>query len=154
MAPDSPLTAFVGTWRGEGEGTLPRMPVFTYQEEIRFDDLGADVAYFQRAWDPASGRTLHAEAGIWRLGTDGRLVASIAQARRNEVSEGTLRGGEVRLTSTRTGAAEGVMPVAASRRTYRIDGETLTYEFEMATGDMREPSQHLAGTLRRAGDRA
>jgi hypothetical protein len=152
MALDPRLTALVGTWRGEGTGTLPGMAPFAYTEEIRFEDLGADLAYFQRAWDPASGQTLHAEAGIWRLTADGRLIATIAQARRSEVSEGTFDGGEVRLASTGTGAADGVMPVTSSRRTYRFSDAELGYEYAMSTGAMAGPEQHLAGTLRRLKD--
>jgi hypothetical protein len=140
----------VGTWRGHGEGTFPGMPAFAYEEEIRFEDLGGDVAYFQRAWDPERGMVLHAEAGIWRATGDDAVVASIAQARRNEVSAGTVRDGLIQLASTATSAADDVKPVTASRRWYRIDGVALSYEYAMAAGDMTEPVRHLAGTLRRS----
>jgi hypothetical protein len=88
MAVDRRLAPLLGTWRGEGEGILLGLPPFRYEEEIRFEDLGGDLLYVQRAWDPESGRTLHAEAGIWRLSADGWLIASIAQAR----AERDLRG--------------------------------------------------------------
>jgi hypothetical protein len=145
------LSVLVGTWRGEGEGILLGITPFRYEEEIRFEDLGGDLLYIQRAWDPESGRTLHAEAGIWRLSADGRLIASIAQARRNEISVGDLRGGELQLTSATTAAAEGVSPVRASVRSYRVDGDGLTYEYAMATDDGSEPVRHLSGTLHRVG---
>jgi hypothetical protein len=150
MAVDSQLAAFLGTWHGTGRGTLPSMPPFDYLEEIRFEDLAGDVAYFQRAWDPATGLTLHAEAGIWRVTGEGQLVASIAQARRNEISAGTIHGGVVELASTATSAAEGVRPVTAGRRSYRLSADELRYEFAMASGVMAEPQPHLVGTLRRA----
>jgi hypothetical protein len=146
---DPRFAAFVGTWRGVGTGALPGVPPFAYEEEIRFEELGSDVAYFQRAWDPASGTVLHAEAGIWRVTPDGAVIASIAQARRNEVSAGTITDGEIRLASTSTGAAEGVEPVRVSRRMYRLNGDQLTYEYAMAPGDMPEPVRHLSGRVRR-----
>lgn len=150
MAVDPQIAAFVGTWHGTGRGTLPGMPPFDYAEEIRFEDLGKDVGYFQRAWDPATGQTLHAEAGIWRVTGEGHVVASIAQARRNEVSAGTIREGLVELAATATSAAEGVVPVTANRRRYRLEDGVLTYEYAMATGAEAELQPHLAGSLRRA----
>jgi nitrobindin-like protein len=150
MAVDPQLKPLLGTWHGEGAGTFPTMPDFRYDEEIRFEDLGGDVAYVQRAWDPASGMVLHAEAGIWRSTGVGILVATIAQARRTEVSEGTIRDGIVELATTDTGAATGVMPVTASRRTYRLSGDELTYAYAMAVRDMGAAEQHLSGTVRRA----
>ncbi len=125
------------------------MEAFRYEEEIRFEDLGGDVAYFQRAWDPARGMVLHAEAGIWRATGIGTVVATIAQARRTEVSEGTVLEGAIELASTATGSASGVIPVTASRRSYRLDGETMTYEYAMATGHMSTAERHLSGTVRR-----
>lgn len=149
MAVDPQLRPLLGTWRGEGTGTFPTMSEFRYEEEIRFEDLGGDVAYAQRAWDPASGMVLHAEAGIWRATRGGSLVATIAQARRTEVSEGTIRNGVVELATTGTGAATDVTPVTSSRRSYRFSGDRLTYEYAMATRDMAAPERHLAGSVRR-----
>jgi hypothetical protein len=154
MAVHEAIAPLLGTWRGKGRGTLPGVPAFDYAEEIRFEDLGGDIAYFQRAWDPATGQTLHAEAGIWRVSAEGEVVASIAQARRNEISAGTVRDGEVRLIATTTDAAEGVRPVTANRRVYRLLGDGIHYAYDMATGDMATPEQHLAGDLRRVGDPA
>jgi hypothetical protein len=149
MSVDPLLAPFLGTWRGTGTGTFPTMPEFRYEEEIRFEDMGGDVAYFQRAWDPDSGMVLHAEAGIWRATGAGTVVATIAQARRTEVSEGSAEGGRVELASTSTGAAAGVMPVTSSRRSYRLTGDQLIYEYAMATRDMAEAERHLSGTARR-----
>jgi hypothetical protein len=148
MAVDPQLAPLLGTWRGEGMGTFPTMPDFRYEEEIRFEDLGGDVAYVQRAWDPASGVALHAEAGIWRA-TGEAVVATIAQARRTEVSEGTVRDGVVELATTSTSAATEVMPVTGSRRSYRLSGDVLTYEYAMSVRGMDAAERHLAGTVRR-----
>ena len=153
MAVDPLLAPFVGEWRGEGTGEFPGMPSFLYEEETRFEDIGGtDVAYLQRAWDVTPGNVLHAEAGIWRVTQDSRLVATISQARRTEVSEGGVHAGTVTLASTDTGAATAVMPVTTSRRTYRLEGDALSYEFAMATGEMAEAARHLSGTLHRVTD--
>jgi hypothetical protein len=149
MAVDPQLAPLLGTWRGTGTGTFPTMAEFRYEEEIRFEDLGGDVAYFQRAWDPASGMVLHAEAGIWRATGEGTLVATIAQARRTEVSEGTVRDGVVELATTNTGSAAAVAPVTASRRSYRLSENDLTYEYAMALRDMGTAERHLSGTVQR-----
>ena len=149
MAVERMLAQLVGTWHGAGTGSFPTMAEFVYEEEIRFEDLGGDVAYFQRAWDPATGMALHAEAGIWRTTDEGTVVATIAQARRTEVSEGTVRDGLIELASSSTGAATGVMPVTTSRRSYRLRGDELTYQYAMATQGMDVAERHFSGTVRR-----
>jgi hypothetical protein len=152
MPVDPDLLPLLGTWRGRGEGSFPGMGNFPYEEELRLESVGSSLAYFQKAWDPASGQVLHAEVGIWRPGDGGTVVATILQARRTEVAEGTMTDGRVELASTATAAARGAMPVTAIRRWYAVSGDELTYEFAMATGDMAEPVRHLAGTLCRAED--
>jgi len=144
------LAALIGTWRGEGSGEFPTMDPFSFEEEVRFLDVGsADLAYLQRAWAPSSGGVLHAEAGMWRCSAQGALAVTIAQPRRTEVSEGRIRGGVIELASTSTGHAADAAPVVASRRRYRLTGDVLSYEFEMATPSVAEPTRHLVGTLRR-----
>jgi len=147
------IAALVGTWRGEGSGEFPTMEPFRYEEEVRFLDVGSgDLAYLQRAWSPASGEVLHAEAGMWRATPEGVLVVTIAQPRRTEVSEGAVRDGLIELSSTGTGHATDASPVVASRRRYRLYGDELSYEFEMATRSVAEPTRHLVGTLRRLAE--
>jgi hypothetical protein len=153
MALDPQLAAFVGTWHGDGTGTLPGMPAFGYEEEIRFEDLGRDVAYLQRAWDPASGQTLHAETGIWRVieidPESHVLVATFSQPRRTEVAEGPIRAGHTLVVSTKTAAVRGAKGVTTTQREYRVLGNELTYEFWMATRVFSTAKQHPSGTLRR-----
>ncbi|MGH2462261.1 MAG: FABP family protein [Candidatus Limnocylindria bacterium] len=147
------LAALVGTWRGEGSGEFPTMDSFGYEEEVRFLDIGSgDLVYLQRAWAPSSGEVLHAEAGIWRAVPDGKLVVTIAQPRRTEVSEGRIQDGVIEIASTGSGHAIDAAPVNASRRRYRLSVDELTYEFEMATPSVAEPTRHLLGTLRRLGE--
>lgn len=35
-----PLSFLLGMWRGDGEGTYPRVEPFRYREELSFDDVG------------------------------------------------------------------------------------------------------------------
>ena len=149
--PVEPLLApLVGTWHGAGNGEFPGMDPFPYEEEVQFQDVGTrDVAYAQRAWDPASGATLHSEAGILRCSPEGVLAMTVAQPRTAEVSEGTIQGGEIELHSTSIARAANGAPLAGTHRHYRVIGDELSYTFEMATLSVGEVTQHLSGTLAR-----
>ena len=149
--PVAPLLApLLGTWRGSGSGTFPTVEPFDFEEEIRFLDVGSrDLAYLQRAWRPESDEVLHAEAGIWRGTDEGRLTAIIAQPRTAEVSEGTILDGAITLESTSIGRSAPPSKLAAVRRTYRIEGDELAWEMEMATEAVPTLTHHLAGRLRR-----
>lgn len=150
MAVEPLLAPLVGTWRGSGTGEFPGMGTFPFEEEVTFIDVGTrDVVYMQRAWDPGSGEVLHAETGTWRATPDGVLAATIAQPRTAEVSEGTIGPGVVELASSSVGRAVNASPLVATRRSYRLNGDELTYEFEMTTFKVTASTRHLAGTLRR-----
>jgi hypothetical protein len=126
------------------------MDPFAFEEEIRFLDVGTrDVVYLQRAWDPVSGATLHAETGIWRCTPEGVLAATVAQPRTAEVSEGTIRNGIIELASTSVGRASGSAGLAETRRRYRLSEDVLEYDFAMATTRVQEQAQHLMAQLRR-----
>jgi len=153
MAVEPLLAQLVGTWRGSGTGEFPGMGTFPFEEEVRFLDVGSrDVVYLQRAWDPGSGEVLHAETGTWRATADGVVAATIAQPRTAEVSEGTIGPGMVELVSTSVGRAANASPLVATRRSYRLSGDELTYEFEMTTFKVEASTRHLTGTLRRVAD--
>jgi len=153
MSVEPLIAPLVGTWRGEGSGEYPIMEPFRYEEEVRFLDVGSgDLAYLQRAWSPAGGEVLLAEAGMWRATPEGVVMITIAQPRRTEVSEGTVRDGLIEVASTGTGHATDASPVVASRRRYRLNGDELSYEFEMATGRVAEPTRHLVGNVRRLAE--
>jgi len=89
---------------------------------------------------------------MWRATPEGVLMITIAQPRRTEVSEGTVRDGLIEVASTGTDHATDASPVVASRRRYRLDGDELSYEFEMATGSVAQPTRHLVGSLRRLAE--
>jgi len=147
------LAQLLGTWRGSGTGEFPSMSTFRYEEEIRFVDIGSnDLVYLQRGWDPESGAVLHAEAGMWRATPDGALAATIAQPRTTEVSEGKISPGLVVLASTNVGRAANAPPLVATRRTYRLRGDKLTYVVEIPTLEVTQSTRHLVGALRREAE--
>jgi THAP4-like, heme-binding beta-barrel domain len=149
MAVEPLLAQLLGTWRGSGMGEFPNMVPFRYDEEIRFVNIGSrDLLYLQKGWDPESGEVLHAEAGMWRATPDGVLAATIAQPRTTEVAEGKIRPGLVVLVSTHVGRAANAAPLVATRRTYRLSGDKLTYVVEITTLSVTDSTRHLVGTLR------
>jgi hypothetical protein len=154
VMPVAPLLArFLGTWRGSGSGSFPTMEPFDFEEEIRFLDVGSrDLAYLQRAWRANTDEVLHAEAGMWRATDEGQLTAMIAQPRTAEVSEGTIVDGAVTLQSISIGKSEPPSKLAAVGRTYRIEGDELVWEMQMATQAVPELTHHLTGRLRRVPD--
>lgn len=150
MAVAALLAPLLGTWRGSGEGGFPTMQPFAFEEELHFEDVGTrDLLYLQRGWDPATGQTLHAEAGIWRVTDDGALTVTIAQPRTAEVSEGTIANGVVELASTSVGRATPPSRLVAVRRRYTVAGDSLEYEMGMATESVATITRHLRGRLQR-----
>ena len=146
MAVEPLLAQLIGTWRGSGTGEFPGMATFPYDEEIRFVDIGSrDLVYLQRGWDPVNAEILHAEAGMWRATPDGVLAATIAQPRTAEVSEGTITAGLVVLASTNVGRAARASPLVATQRTYRLNGDKLTYAVEMTTEKVTSPTPPPGG---------
>jgi len=151
LHPDlTPLAGLVGTWRGAGTGDYPTGAAFAYDEEITFSQLGTPVlSYVQRTRHPESGRPMHAEQGYWRPVPPDRLEAVIAHAVGIvEVQEGTVDGGRIELRSsavTRTATAKEVDVI---ERSFRLDGDTLTYTVRMAAvGQPLGP--HLVAELHR-----
>ncbi|MCC6222199.1 MAG: FABP family protein [Thermoleophilia bacterium] len=153
LHPDlAPLAHVSGTWRGGGEGEYPTIEPFAYEEEMRFWHHGTGyLAYAQRAWAPADGRTLHSELGFWRPAGAGRLEVCLAHPLGlTEIALGQLDGPDVRLASVDVPRAPGGSPVTRLERRYRFEGEALSYELWLATE--RTPlARHLVGRLEREG---
>lgn len=147
----SPLSFLAGVWRGSGAGRFPTMEPFSYDEEIRFLDLGVPpIVYEQRAWSPEDGELLHVEAGIWRSSPEGEVAIVVAMPRVAEVSEGTVQDGKITLTATSVRRAAGGAGLLAVERRYECSGDEMSYQVSMATEDVTEVTHHLEGTLRRA----
>lgn len=152
LHPDLAELAFLlGTWRGGGEGEYPTIDPFAYEEEIRFWHHGTGfLAYAQRAWVPADGETLHSELGFWRPVGAGRLEACLAHPfGLTEIAAGELDGTAAHLASLDVPRGPTGLPVTRLERSYRVEGDRLSYELWMATE--RTPlARHLTGRLERA----
>lgn len=146
------LAPLLGTWVGEGRGEYPTMEAFDYGERLTFDHVGdAFLQYVHRSWLLEDGTPLHFERGFLRPGAEaGSVELTLAHPLGlTEVSEGTLAEGRMDLVSTSVGRTTTGMAVVGVERRYRIDGDEITYELDMATETTRMV-RHLSGRLRRA----
>ncbi len=151
LHPDlEPLAFLLGTWAGEGEGDYPTTEPFRFREELTFDHVGeAFVLYGQRSWLLPGGEPLHFERGVLRPAGPGRLELALAHPiGLTEVSEGTLRGTGMDLSSTSIARTATGSPVTSLSRRYRVDGDVLSYEIDMAT-ETTPSSFHVRAALRR-----
>jgi hypothetical protein len=145
------LRFLIGTWVGEGQGRYPTVAPFSYGEEVRFWHVGKPfLAYSQRTWALDDGRPLHSEAGYWRPKPGAVIELVVAHPSGHvEVSEGTVTGTTVMLTSRLIGATATAKEVAALGRRLTVDGDVLRYTTAMeAVGVAMQ--EHLTGVLRRS----
>jgi hypothetical protein len=144
------LAFLLGTWRGAGTGGYPTIDPFDYEEEIVFEHVGDTfLLYAQRSWSPADGAPIHFERGFLRPGAGGVVELTLAHPLGlTEVSEGTLDGTEVELTSRSIGRTGTGMDVVAVVRRYRVEGDRLRYETDMQT-ERTPMTLHLAAELHR-----
>jgi hypothetical protein len=144
------LTFLLGTWRGGGDGTFPTIPPFRYGEEMIFEHVGDPfLLYSQRSWLEPGGEPLHFERGFLRPAGEGRVELVLAHPLGlTEVAEGKVDGTAIDTTSTAIGRTATGDPVIRLVRRWRVDGDRLDYELQMATETVRL-GRHLTGNLRR-----
>jgi THAP4-like, heme-binding beta-barrel domain len=145
-----PLAFLLGTWRGAGTGEYPTIEPFDYEEELLFEHVGdAFLLYRQAAWSPADGGPIHFERGFLRPGEPGRIELTLAHPiGLTEISEGTLDGTSLELTSTGVGRTTTGLGTTAVIRRYLVDGDVMRYRTDMAT-DRTPMAPHLEATLSR-----
>ena len=151
LHPDlAPIAFLLGSWSGKGEGEYPEIEPFRFREELAFDHVGdAFLLMTESAWSP-DGAPLHFERGVLRpLGegvVDLTLAHPIGVA---EVAEGTVVGTTVTLRSTAIARTSTGSPVTEVERRYRMDGDELSYELDMALEGVAR-TFHVRATLSRA----
>lgn len=148
------LAPLLGTWAGRGAGEYPTIAPFGYLEEVTFGHVGKPfLAYHQRTKATDDARPLHAETGYLRVPSAGHVELILAHPTGiTEISEGTLSISgsiiELELSTTVIGRSSSAKDVTALGRSFRIEGDELTYTLRM--GAVGQPLQHhLAATLRR-----
>ena len=150
-----PLAGLAGTWTGPGEGHYPTIEAFAYHERIQVTPVPGKpiLAYVSTTTAADDGRRLHAESGFLRLTGDGGVELTVAAAPGVvEVCSGLVdleaTGPVVELTSDAVATTPTAKEVTATERTYRVEGDVLTYDISMAA--VGEPlTHHLHATLHR-----
>ena len=129
-----PLSFLIGTWGGEGDGVYPKIEPFRYREELSFDHVGdAFLLVTESAWS-LDGTPLHFERGTLRPVGDGAVDLTLAHPIGvAEVAEGTLDGTTLSFRSTGIVRTPTGLPVTEIERRYRLVGDALAYELDMAT---------------------
>jgi hypothetical protein len=148
------LAPLLGTWAGRGEGKYPTIEPFEYLEEVVFSHVGKPfLAYAQKTRAVADEKPLHAETGYLRVPRPGHIELVLAHPSGiTEIDAGTysVTGDviEVELSSTAIGLAPTAKEVTALGRSFRVDGDDLSYTLRM--GAVGQPLQdHLAAVLHR-----
>ncbi|OBH04423.1 peroxynitrite isomerase [Mycobacterium sp. E1747] len=148
------LAPLLGTWAGQGAGEYPTIEPFDYLEEVVFSHVGKPfLAYAQRTKAPADGKPLHAETGYLRVPQPGHVELVLAHPSGiTEIEVGTYAVTDdvidIELTTTDVGLTPTAKEVTALGRSFRIDGDELSYSVRM--GAVGQPLQHhLAAVLRR-----
>ena len=151
-----PLGALAGTWTGPGQGRYPTIETFGYAERLEIVPIPGKPRLAWRVTTRAAddGRGLHAESGFLRLTEDGEVEMVLALGSGVvEVGTGLVEADgealELVLSSDTVAGTPTAKSVTATERTYRIQGDTLTYEVAMAAvGQPLTP--HLTATLTRS----
>jgi hypothetical protein len=143
------LAFLLGSWSGEGEGTYPTTTPFRFREQMRFEHVGtAFILYAQRSWLD-EGAPIHFESGVVRPAGSGRVEFALAHPLGlTEISEGTVEGTEIEVTSTSIGRSATGDPVTSLVRRYRVQDGALRYELDMAM-EATPLTFHVRGELRR-----
>lgn len=148
------LAPLLGTWAGQGAGKYPTIPPFDYLEEVVFAHVGKPfLAYGQKTKAVADGKPLHAETGYLRVPQPGRVELVLAHPSGiTEIEVGTYSVTddliEMQMSTTAVGLTPSAKEVTALGRSFRIDGDELSYTVQM--GAVGQPLQdHLAAVLHR-----
>jgi hypothetical protein len=144
------IAFLLGTWVGEGSGHYPSIADFVYREETRFWHDGRPfLFYMQRTWSPKDETAMHTESGYWRPQRDGSIEVVIAH---NfgivEIQEGTIEGTTIDLRSAAVTSTTSAKKIEGLARKYVVDGDSLTYDLQMAYGE-HGLQPHLNAELKR-----
>src|ERR1700738_3491166 len=140
------LAPLLGTWAGRGAGEYPTIQPFEYLEEVVFTHVGKPfLVYGQKTKSVADGKPLHAEAGYLRVPQPGHVELVLAQPSgitEIEVGSYSVQDNiiELELVTTDVGLTPTAKEVTALGRSFRLDGDELSYSLRM--GAVGQPVQH------------
>jgi THAP4-like, heme-binding beta-barrel domain len=148
------LAPLLGTWAGRGAGKYPTIEPFDYLEEVAFSHVGKPfLIYTQKTKTVTDGKPLHAETGYLRVPQPGDVELVLAHPSgitEIEVGRYSVTGGviDIELATSAIGLTPTAKEVSALGRTFRLDGDQLSYAVQM--GAVGQPLQdHLAAVLHR-----
>jgi hypothetical protein len=148
------LAPLLGTWAGRGSGEYPTIEPFGYLEEVVVSHVGKPfLVYGQKTRAETDGKPLHAETGYLRVPQPGHVELVLAHPTgitEIEVGSYTASGGviEIEMTASSIGLSPTAKDVTALGRSFRIDGDELSYSMRMAA--VGQPVQHhLSAVLHR-----
>ncbi|MGA8544567.1 MAG: FABP family protein [Mycobacterium sp.] len=150
------LAPLLGTWQGHGSGTYPTIEPFDYLEEVAFSHVGKPfLIYGQKTKSAVDGKPLHAETGYLRVPRTGHVELVLAHPSGiTEIEVGTYTADgttiELEMTTANIGLTPTAKEVTALGRSFRVDGDELSYSLRM--GAVGQPLQHhLSAVLHRNG---
>jgi THAP4-like, heme-binding beta-barrel domain len=155
VSPLDDVAAWIGTWRGEGDGSYPTIDSFHYTEELVLAQIPGRpmVAWSSRARDSA-GQPRHAESGFLRLGDEGVELVLAHNFGTVEVAVGRFGaefdGSRLDLDTHAMSRTPSAKVIDLIRRRYALDGDTIGYEIAMAAVGV-PLTHHLRATLTRVG---
>lgn len=145
----APIAFLLGTWRGSGRGEYPTIEAFTYSEEVTFAQVGKPFLAYTQKTRSSQGMPLHAETGYVRPVGPDRAELVIAQPSGiTEVHTGTVTGTRIDFTIQMIGLTPTAKEVTSVSRTFRVDGDQLSYRLDMAAVGQDEQF-HLEAALDR-----
>jgi THAP4-like, heme-binding beta-barrel domain len=150
------LAPLLGVWAGRGSGEYPTIEPFDYLEEVMFSHVGKPfLVYGQKTTAATDGKPLHAETGYLRVPQPGRVELVLAHPSGiTEIEVGTYTANgstiELEMTASTIGLTPTAKEVTALGRSFRVDGDELSYSLQMgAVGQSMQ--HHLAAVLHRKG---
>ncbi|HEY0228357.1 MAG TPA: FABP family protein [Mycobacterium sp.] len=148
------LAPLLGTWAGQGTGKYPTIESFEYLEDVAFSHVGKPfLIYTQKTRAVTDGKPLHAETGYLRVPQSGHVELVLAHPSgitEIEVGNYSVTGDiiEIEMATTSIGLTPTAKDVTSLGRTFRVDGDQLSYSMRM--GAVGQPLQdHLDAVLHR-----
>lgn len=145
------LAPLLGTWAGRGSGEYPTIEPFDYLEEVVFSHVGKPfLVYSQKTAAATDGKPLHAETGYLRVPQPGHVELVLAHPSgitEIEVGSYTVSDNviDMDLVASSIGLTPTAKDVTALGRSFRINGDELSYSMRM--GAVGQPVRHHLGAV-------